>query len=235
MDLVAYLRVSSKVQLEAWGMDRQESAVRHWAKVNGHRITEWRRDEGESGTIEAVDRPGLSAAIELVKAKTVGGIVVADLDRFARALTVQETALALTWLAGGSVFTATWGEVPRNDPDDPSRTLIRQVMGSVVEYEKSMLVLRMRKGKAAKSTTGRKTDGQYAYGYKATGTGRDRDAGPQPEQQAVVARIVQLRDAGQSWRQVCDELNAGGVPTKQGRQWLPMTAKRIYDRAGREG
>ena len=49
-------RVSSATQIEAWGLDRQESAVRKWAKANGHRITEWRRDEGRSGTIEAVER-----------------------------------------------------------------------------------------------------------------------------------------------------------------------------------
>lgn len=231
MKLVAYLRVSSAVQVEAWGLDRQESAVRKWAKFNGHRITEWRRDEGKSGTLEAVDRLGLSESLELVSARKVDGILVADLDRFARKLTVQETALALVWKAGGQVFTATSGEVHREDPDDPSRNLIRQVMGAVIEYEKNMSVLRMRKGKAAKALTGRKTDGQYAYGYQQTGTGRARDAGPQPEQQAIVNRIVEARNAGNSFRDICAQLNAEAVPTKNGRAWLPMTVKRVYDRS----
>jgi DNA invertase Pin-like site-specific DNA recombinase len=231
MKLVAYLRVSSAVQLEAWGMDRQEAAVRAWAKTNGHRIAEWRRDEGVSGTLESVDRPGLSEAIELVGTSAVDGLLVADLDRFARKLTVQETTLALVWRAGGRVFTATGGEVLCEDPDDPSRNLIRQVMGAVIEYEKGMAVMRMRHGKRAKATTGRKTDGQYAYGYQATGHGRERDAGPEPEQQAVVARIVAEREAGRSYRAICDALNDEGVPTKQGRTWLPMTVKRIHDRS----
>jgi len=232
MKLVAYLRVSSAVQVEAWGLDRQESAVKKWARSNGHRITAWRRDEGVSGTREAVDRPGLSEAIEMVSAGSVDGILVADLDRFARKLTVQEAALALVWRAGGNVFTATAGEVLREDPDDPSRTLIRQVMGAVIEYEKGMSTLRMRQGKTAKkAATGRKTDGQYAYGFQPTGTGRERDAGPQPEQQAVVSRIVDMHNDGQSYRQICDQLNAEGIPTKLGRQWVPMTVKRIYDRA----
>ena len=230
MRLVAYLRVSSAQQVEAWGLDRQEAAVRTWTKTNGHRIAEWRRDEGKSGTLERADRPGLSEAIELVSNGSVDGIVVADLDRFARKLTVQETTLALVWRAGGQVFTATGGEVLCEDPDDPSRNLIRQVMGAVIEYEKNMSVMRMRHGKAAKGRTGRKTDGQYAYGYQSTGTGRDRDAGPEPEQQAVVRRIVDLHDDGQSYRQICDQLNAEGTQTKHGRRWVPMTVKRIYDR-----
>jgi DNA invertase Pin-like site-specific DNA recombinase len=231
MKLAAYLRVSSAVQVEAWGLPRQEAAIRAWCKANGHRVTEWRRDEGVSGTIEAVDRPGLSEAIELVNAGVVDGIIVADLDRFARKLTVQETALALVWKFGGTVFTATGGEVLAEDPDDPSRNLIRQVMGSVIEYEKNMLVMRMRQGKNVKRATGRKAEGQYAYGQQATGTGRERDAGPQQEQQAIIRRIVDARQAEQSFRVICQMLNADGIPTKRGNQWVPMTVKRIYDRA----
>lgn len=231
MKLVAYTRVSSAVQLEAWGMDRQRAVINKWAKDNGHRITERRCDEGVSGTIEAVDRPGLNEAIELVGDSKVDGIIVADLDRFARKLAVQETALALVWARNGHVFSVTGGgEVRADDPDDPARLLIRQVMGAVIEYEKNMSVMRMRHGKQAKRTTGKKADGQYAFGYQQTGTGRDKDAGPQVEQQKVVHRIVELRDAGHSFREICDELNAEGVKTKRGCDWVPMTVKRIYDR-----
>lgn len=231
MRLVAYTRVSSAVQLEAWGLDRQMAVINKWARDNEHHVTERRRDEGKSGTLEAVDRPGLSEAIELVSDGKVDGIVVADLDRFARKLTVQETALALVWARGGRVFSVTGGgEVLAEDPDDPSRNLIRQVMGAVIEYEKNMSVMRMRHGKRAKATTGRKTDGQYAYGYQQTGTGKERDAGPEPVQQSVVARIVEMRDDGASYREICDALNADGVPTKQGKTWVPMTVKRIFDR-----
>lgn len=231
MKLAAYTRVSSAVQLEAWGLDRQKTVIRKWVRDNGHKITEWRCDEGRSGTLESVDRPGLNEAIELVSDGRVDGIVVADLDRFARKLAVQETALALVWARDGHVFSVTGGgEVKADDPDDPARLLIRQVMGAVIEYEKNMSVMRMRHGKKAKGLTGRKTDGQYAYGYQQTGTGRDRDAGPEPAQQAVVRRILDRRDAGRSYREICAELNAEGVPTKHGREWAPMTVKRIADR-----
>jgi DNA invertase Pin-like site-specific DNA recombinase len=231
MKLIPYLRVSSAQQVEAWGLDRQDAVIRAWAKANGHRLLAEERDEGKSGTLESAERPGLSAGIERVNRGDADGIVVADLDRFARKLTVQETALALVWKSGGHVFSVTGGgEVHREDPDDPSRNLIRQVMGAVIEYEKNMSVMRMRHGKKAKRTTGRKAEGQYAYGYQSTGTGRERDAGPEPEQQAVVRRIVDWHNAGQSYRQICDQLNTDGVKTKHGRDWVPMTVKRIYDR-----
>lgn len=229
MRLLAYLRVSSVGQVDAWGLDRQEAAVKQYARVNDHRIVDWFRDEGVSGTIEAVDRPQLSAAIREIGPKA-SGILVADLDRFARSLTVQETALAVIWRAGGRVFTATSGEVHADDPDDPSRTLIRHVMGAVIEFEKRQAVKRMRGGMLAKAATGRKATGSYAYGYRGEGKGRERDARPNPPEQVTVARIITLRDTGASYRDICASLSAEGHHPKRGTRWLPMTVKRIYDR-----
>ena len=80
-------------------------------------------------------------------------------SRLARALTVQEAALAIAWQAGGRVFTADTGEVLRDDPDDPMRTALRQVVGGVAELDRRMVVKRLRDGRAAKASTGRKVTG----------------------------------------------------------------------------
>jgi DNA invertase Pin-like site-specific DNA recombinase len=60
---------------------------------------------------------------------TAEGLIVARLDRLARSLTVQEATLGLLWRRGATVFSADNGEVHADDPDDPMRTAIRQVMG----------------------------------------------------------------------------------------------------------
>lgn len=229
MDLLAYLRVSSAGQVDAWGLDRQETAIKGFARTGGHRIAGWYRDEGVSGTVDALDRPQLAAAIRDLRSGA-DGILVADLDRFARSLTVQEAALGVIWHAGGKVFTAAAGEVLADDPDDPSRTLIRQVMGAVIEFEKRQSVKRMRGGMRAKAAAGRKATGSYAFGYRGEGTGRNRDAAPDEVEQAAVRLIVQMRDAGASYREVCAALISSGHATKRDRAWLPMTVKRIHDR-----
>ncbi len=64
MRLVAYLRISSTTQLEGFGLDVQRKAVRQWAKAHGHRIIAEYVDAGISGATDAVDRPGLSDALE---------------------------------------------------------------------------------------------------------------------------------------------------------------------------
>jgi len=229
MRVVGYLRVSSATQIDAWGLDRQESAIRAYARTHDHRIVAWERDEGVSGTIEGVDRPGLSAAIKRI-GHGVEAILIADLDRFARKLTVQEAALAVVWKAGGRVLTATSGEVREDDPDDPSRTLIRQVMGAVIEFEKRQSVKRMRDGMIEKAKAGKKATGSYSYGWTGTGKGRERDAGPLPAEQQAVDRILALRAAGTSYRAICGVLDDEGFRPRRAERWLPMTVRRIAER-----
>lgn len=239
MRVVAYIRVSSVGQVDAWGLDRQKAAVRKYATANGQRIVAWESDEGVSGTIEAVQRPGLSAAISRI-GHGADAILIADLDRFARKLTVQETALALVWSAGGRVFTATAGEVLPEDPDDPSRNLIRQVMGAVIEYQKSDTVKKLRDGRRAKAAEGKHAVGIYPIGSQGTGKGKARDAGPNPAEQRAVDRIVALRRERKSYRQIIDVLQtegyrprsdkgANGDPVKA---WSPMSVRSVAQRAG---
>ncbi len=228
MKLVGYLRVSSAGQVDAWGLDRQEVAITTWARMHGHKIVTWHRDEGVSGTVEAVDRPGLAAAIDQLGA--VDGIVIADLDRLARKLTVQEAALAVIWRAGGRVFTSTGGEVLQEDPEDPARTLVRQVMGAVIEYERHQIVKRMRDGRRAKALAGKHATGQYAYGYRGQGSGRERDAAPNPGEQEAVALIVALRGDGWSYRRIAGRLDELGHRPRRAEQWSPMAVRSVARR-----
>jgi DNA invertase Pin-like site-specific DNA recombinase len=62
----------------------------HWAKTHGHRISTEHVDAGVSGATDAVDRPGLSDALDRIRRPPrAEGIIAARLDRLARALTVQ--------------------------------------------------------------------------------------------------------------------------------------------------
>ena len=83
--------------------------------------------------------------------------------------------LALVWQCRVKVFAADTGEVHRDDPDDPMRTAIRQVMGVFSELDHSMVAKRLRDGRLAKAAAGRKAVGDYPFGYGAMGKGRERD------------------------------------------------------------
>jgi DNA invertase Pin-like site-specific DNA recombinase len=230
MDLVGYLRVSSEGQLDGYGLDRQERDIRRWAKANGHRLVHWCRDEGRSGALDVADRPGLACAVDTISSGLAKGVIVGNIDRLARALTVQEAALALIWKLGGSVFTAEAGEVPQDDPDDPMRTAIRQVMGVFAELDRKNVTKRLRDGRRAKAASGKKSVGAYGYGYRGAGKGRERDAAPDPSEQVAVRRIVELRQEGASYRQIAAELDAEGLPPRRAEHWSPMSVRSVVER-----
>lgn len=226
---MAYLRVSGAGQIDAWGLDRQEAAIRKWAKANGAKIVAWYRDEGVSGGVEALERPGMTEAINAIGPK-VDGLVVADLDRFARMLMTQEAALGVIWKLGGKVFTATGGEVQQDDPEDGARTLIRQVLGAVIQYEKHQAVKRMRQGREAKAAAGKHAVGQYAFGYRGEGKGRARDAAPDPAEQAAVDRILRWRREGRSYREIAAALDRDGLKPRRAEAWSAMAVRSVARR-----
>lgn len=230
--LIAYLRVSSRGQVvDGFGIDVQRKAIRRWAKTAGHRLVGEYVDAGVSGATDAVDRPGLSEALQqLRRPPRADGMVVARLDRLARAVTVQEAILALIWREGGQVFTADADEVLQDDPDDPMRTAMRQMAGVFAELERRMNVKRMRDGRTAKAETGRKAVGEYAYGYAGAGKGRERDAGPRPDEQAAVARILEMRADGRSYREIAAALDAEGHQPRRASAWSAMSVRNVEKR-----
>jgi len=231
MDLVGYLRVSSEGQLDGYGLDRQERDIKRWTKANGHRLVHWCRDEGRSGALDVADRPGLACAVDAISSGMAKGVIVGNIDRLARALTVQEAALALIWKLGGSVFTAEAGEVPQDDPDDPMRTAIRQVMGVFAELDRKNVTKRLRDGRRAKAATGKKAVGAYGYGYRGAGKGRERDAAPDPSEQVAVRRIIELRKQGASYREIAATLDSEGLPPRRAKHWSPMSVRSVVERA----
>jgi DNA invertase Pin-like site-specific DNA recombinase len=227
MNLIGYLRVSSDAQIDGYGLETQEQAINAWAARNTHSVCRVVVDAGVSGTVDAVVRPGLSEVLAAIAHKEVEGLVVARLDRLARALTVQEATLAIVWRSGGDVFTADTGRVMADDPDDPMRTALRQVVGVFAELDRRMVVKRLRDGRAIKAATGRKAVGSYPFGYRVGGQGRYRDAVVHPDEAVTVREIVHLRGEGASYRAIADRLNGRDVRAKNGGRWHPMTVRAV--------
>lgn len=232
MKIVGYVRVSTATQVEdGFGLAIQKTALRAWCKANSHKLVAILCDEGISGAKELEDRPGLADALGMLRDKQAQGIVVPRLDRLARDLIVQETVLAEIRRIGGTAFSTSPAEATylTDDPDDPSRKMIRQVLGAVAEYERSMVVLRLRNGRRRKAQMGGYASGAPAFGYEA----RDKALVESEAEQATLKRIVELRDMGASFRGICATLESEGRKSKRGgTSWQPMAVKRVLDRLG---
>ena len=229
MKLIAYLRVSTDKQAEeGYGLDVQEADVRRWAKDNGHKIIAVLSDEGVSGSNGLDTREALPDALAALKVGRADGLLIPKLDRLSRDMVLQEQLLRDVWKMGREVFSALGSEQNlRNDPDDPGRKMLRVILGAVNEHEREMIVIRMRKGRAAKAAKG-----GYAYGSPAFGKRtEDGELVTDERETAVTARMAELRAAGQSYRSIAATLNAEGLKPKRGGQWHSQTVSRVLERA----
>lgn len=232
MKLVAYLRVSTDRQAEhGLGLEVQEAAIRKWAKADGHTVVLWTRDEGVSGSNGLETRNGLPEALGALQSRTAAGLVVYRLDRLARDLVLQEQLLAEVKRMGCEVFSTSAGEAAYlgDDPDDPSRRLIRQILGAVNEYERSMIRLRLRSGRARKrEQEGYAGDGPPPLGYRSEG----RQLVADQAEQAVLNRISELRGEGRSLRDIAATLTAEGYKPKRSDTWHPGSLRLVVNRLG---
>lgn len=227
MRLALYCRVSSGGQMDGFGIPEQQKVCRAWARTNGHRVILL---EPEVFTGKVEDRPVLGDAVRMVQHREVDGLLIPRLDRIARQLTVQEAVLGMVWSLGGRTFAADQGEILQDDPDDPMRTAMRQMQGVFAQLDRAMLTKRMRDGIRAKRAQGRHATGTYPYGYAAHRVGRKVDAGPHPDEQRAVARILALRADGASYRTIATTLDDEGLRPRKATAWSAMAVRNIWER-----
>jgi DNA invertase Pin-like site-specific DNA recombinase len=145
-------------------------------------------------------------------------ILIEKLDRLARDLMVQEHIIADLHKRGITLISAL-------EPDlcstDPTRKLMRQIMGAIAEYDKTMLVLKLNAGRARKRTNGGHAEGPPRYGHDPKRNG----------EQKVITRIRQIVGSGShTYQAIADTLNNEGTITRMGKQWTPMMVWRIVRR-----
>jgi len=211
----SYLRVSGKGQVDGDGFPRQRQAVTEFARRNRMEVVTEFRDEGVSGTL--FDRPGLTDLFVAIKADGVKTVVVEKADRLARDLVVSETLLAEFRKLGVKVVAAEGGTDLTVDNDDPSRKMIRQILGVVSEWEKSCIVQKLRAARIRSKEKNGRCEGRKPYGAK------DGEA-------EIVTKIQGLRAERLTIEEVADRLNSEGVKTRSGGRWQFTQVRRILAR-----
>ena len=237
MKLVAYLRISNIENNDVGHrITNQRKVVRDAAKAAGHRIVACFDDEGLSGALAAEDRPGLAEALDMIAAGKADGLIVRDLDRLARSVTVQEAVLASIWARPGTEVFTSIGIVARDDPDDPMRTAMREMAAVFAGLERRTIAKRLRDGRKAKAAAGGHATGAVPYGRRSEKRSPSNPHGklvPVPDEQAAVARMLALRASGASTREIAAALTVEGFATKRGGRWASATVSRILARDAR--
>lgn len=218
MNVFGYLRVSSSGQIDGGGLDRQRDTINAYCAAKGFHVLKWFSDEGVSGTVEGMERPGFASMMESVSPGTAEVIVIEQADRLARDLVVGEFMITEARRVGARVL-AVAGDVDLTNTSDPSRVLIRQVLGALAQWEKTNLVRRLRAARDRKSNQmGRRCEARPRWETK-------------PGNERIAQEIVDTVKMGGSLRQLAYSFNHRRIPTPGGQQyWSHRSMQIIYDR-----
>ena len=164
-----------------------------------------------SGTTEWENRPAFAEMMAAMLSDGTRAVLVERLDRVARDLMVQESIISDFKRKGLEVISV-------NEPDlcsdDPSRVLMRQMMGAFFQYEKSSLVAKLRGARVRMRKSTGSCEGRKPYGS------RDGEA-------KVISRILALRKAGAAMDTIADTLNVERLAARSGGQWYGSTVRNI--------
>jgi len=207
----SYLRVSGAGQIEGDGFTRQTEAITRYAASAGLQIERAFREEGVSGTTELENRPALQDLLLAIESGEVRILLIEKLDRLARDLMVQETIIADLRKRGITLISV-------NEPDlcgdDPTRKLMRQIMGAIAEYDKAMIVAKLRGARQRmKARTGR-CEGSKPFGVSE-------------HHRLTIERILSLRGTGMAVDSIAETLNAEGLKSKTGGRWYGSSVRNV--------
>jgi len=224
MKCVSYIRVSGRGQADGDGPERQKQSIKSFCERGGIEILS-EFSETISGTVESMDRPVFNEMIEAIECRRINGdeiigIVVERIDRLARDLMVSEILFSECRKRNIKVFASDhdFQDLATND-GDPSRKLIRQIFSAISEWEKSQIVLKLRK---AREAVKRKQGYCGVRPYKQ-GT---------PIEQCMIDLLARTVTATTPLEEVADKLNYEGFRTRSGGIWNAKSAWRLLKQIG---
>lgn len=218
---ISYVRVSGNGQVRGDGFPRQRKAIADYARRYRVEVIEEFRDV-HTGAKEMEGREGLAALLDRLESNGVDLVLVENASRLARSLMISEVILGQLRDRGVRVVAADSGTDLLDDDDDPTRTLIRQVLGAVAQFEKSVLVSKLRAARDRKRRRGERVEGRKPFGFHAA-------------EQRTLERIRTLyrkrrNRPRRSFGEIASALNVGGLATRSGRPWTRQTVREIVRR-----
>lgn len=219
--VVGYVRVSTEDQ--SLGPEAQRAALEAWCHTHGAELTAVHQDLGVSGATPLEKRPALLAALDDLRARAAGVLLVAKRDRLARDVVGAAMIERLTERQGSKVLTADG----IGNGDSPEAQLLRGMVDVFAQYERALIRTRTRAALAVKKGKGERV-GRIPYGWRLASDGLHLIE--DETEQSIIRVVHRLRDAGHSFAEIEAELERQGIVGRSGKRIGHSQAHRILQR-----
>jgi DNA invertase Pin-like site-specific DNA recombinase len=200
----------------------QKRALKAWCNTHNAELVAVHEDIGVSGGADVEDRPGLLAALDDVRDKQAGVLLVARRDRLARDVVVGAMCERLAERNGARLLAADGN----GNGNGPEAALMRGLVDLFAQYERAIICKRIKNALAVKKERGERTGG-IPYGCRLAKDGK-RLLSNKKEQQ-VIKTMKRMRGRGRTYQGICDHLRKKGIKSRSGGLWYPMTVSRILN------
>ena len=151
-ECLIYMRTSTLTNKDGDSVHRQKSSIMKWVKSNGYSVKGEYWDI-ESGKTDTMDRPEFMRMISDSEGLGIKVLVFSDQSRLSRDIIVQESSYRLLSSRGYSLISS---ENPNSFLEDtPTSNLIRQIMGSFCEFDRSSTVSKLKVSRIRKRESNR--------------------------------------------------------------------------------
>lgn len=234
MDAGIYARISLDRDEDTLGVQRQVQDCAAEAQRRGWDVVQTYVDNDVSATRSKV-RPEYQRMLADIKAGTISGFIVWDIDRLTRTPRELEDIIDLAdrhkiQLAniGGDI-----------DLSSPQGRMTARIKGSVARHESEQQSRRLKRKFEQKAAAG-EPHGIVPFGYKRerytlpNGTESVRDV-PHPEQAPLVKDAAKRVLAGESLRGIAAAWNSKGIKSPRGGVWVAASIKQMLKRPSNAG
>jgi DNA invertase Pin-like site-specific DNA recombinase len=119
---------------------------------------------------------------------------------------------------GVKVISASGGvDLTEGDDSNPTAKLIRQILAAVAEFDRCVIVLKLRGARERIRAREGKCEGRRSFGYHE-------------KEKPILARMIHLKSEGLNPEQISIILNNDGILTRYRKIWYPATVAKILKR-----
>ena len=187
--------------------------MRAYAKAHKLPVVQEFYDPAVSGADAVLDRPGFAAMLMYIAGNGARTVLVETASRFARDLAVQITGHDLLKAKGIALIPV---DAPEHFTEEtPTAVMVRNILGAVSQFEKAVLVERMRKGRDRKRATTGRCEGRPAVPVNVV------------KQARRLARKSPRSGRSRSLREIAAELAALGMTGPSGKPYGAESVKRM--------
>lgn len=223
MNVVIYARYSSSKQNET-SIEAQLKECRLFCKKNNYNVIAQYVDKAFSAKTD--NRPDFQKMIEDSNKKKFEGIVVYQLDRFARNRYDSATYKSKLKKNGVRVLSA-----KENLGDDASAIIVESVLEGMAEYYSAELAQKVIRNMQLNAEKGYFNGGYTPLGYRLVevncGTYKKKQLEINPETAPIIKEIFEMRANDTNILDIVDYLNGKGYKTVQGNEFKKTSLQHL--------